>query len=172
MCGVASLSGGLLPQVTPKVAERLQRVFLSLRFIISWLAVEREALRAEAERLLGWLKLTVNHLEPLQHLLLSSGDQSSCDCHLIRLSLHIHWTAVSVSFRLAPVTGRSSVSGGTYVSVETSLRVEVVPGASQALSVLPPLIRCQPLSPLPWPARLCLPQRALVASETHSRPLS
>ena len=60
-----------------------------------------------AERLLAWLRVVVGHLQPLDQLLLSSPHQQPCGCHLTRLSLHIHWTAVSVTLRLSHVAGKS-----------------------------------------------------------------
>ncbi|CAI8045298.1 Protein MMS22-like [Geodia barretti] len=67
--------------------------------------LEREAAIAEAERLLTWCRLLVTHLQPLPQLLLSSGHLRSCDSHMTRLSLHVHWTSIAVTYRLAPLVG-------------------------------------------------------------------
>jgi hypothetical protein len=75
------------------------------RYIVLRSELEREAAIAEAERLLGWCRLIVTHLQPLPQLLLSSGHLRSCDSHMTRLSLHVHWTSIAVTYRLAPLVG-------------------------------------------------------------------
>lgn len=64
-----------------------------------------------AEVLVTNLPIILAHVEPLECLLGSpgttSGRQQSCACHMTRLSLHIHWTVLSVGYRLAPVVGES-----------------------------------------------------------------
>lgn len=64
-----------------------------------------------AEVLVTHLPIIVGHVQPLECLLATpsttSGRQQSCACHMTRLSLHVHWSVLSVAYRLAPLVGRS-----------------------------------------------------------------
>ena len=66
-----------------------------------------------AKSLVAHLPILVGHLDPLESLLSmlsgSSGRQQSCAGHMTRLSLHVHWTVLSVLYRLAPTAGEGNV---------------------------------------------------------------
>ena len=65
-----------------------------------------------AEVLSTHLPIIMGHVQPLECLLripsTISGRQQSCACHMTRLSLHIHWSVLSVAYRLAPLVGEST----------------------------------------------------------------
>ena len=61
----------------------------------------------QAREIIAWLRIIADHLEPLQDLLIAN-QLKSCDCHVTVVSLHVHWTAVSVMYRLAPLVGQPS----------------------------------------------------------------
>lgn len=69
-----------------------------------------------AEVVVTHLPIIMEHVQPLEGLLgthsTTSGWQKSCACHMTRLSLHIHWTVLSVAYRLAPLVGKSRLMAG------------------------------------------------------------
>ena len=74
------------------------------RYVVQRPAADRARSCDLAEVLVTQLGVVVGHLQPLETLL-NKSTQQSCACHVTRLSLHIHWTALSVAYRLSPLVG-------------------------------------------------------------------
>ena len=85
------------------------------RYVVQRPAADRARSCDLAEMLVTQLGVVVGHLQPLETLL--TGQQQSCACHVTRLSLHIHWTALSVTYRLAQLVGETL----TYTTMHTDL---------------------------------------------------
>jgi hypothetical protein len=78
------------------------------RYVVQHPAADRARSCDLAEVLATQLGVVAGHLDPLECLLnRSTGHQQSCAYHVTRLALHIHWTALSVAYRLAPLVGWS-----------------------------------------------------------------